>query len=304
MNERSKPLAVLAAIFAVASCTQNTGSTATPAVSSARFNATAPSARERKLWGPGVFAACPPTSPGVARCMALLRVGSALRSDGGSGPLGGFTPAQIRAAYNLGDASEGHNELVAIVDAYDNPNVASDLGAFRSYFGLPAAKFTKYNQDGQIGNYPQGDVGWGAEEDLDVQMVSISCPRCAIALIEANTARAADLQAAVAEAESLSARIISNSYGCYTPCGFDSGSYDAPGVLYVAASGDAGYGFGMATPAAFDAVVSSGGTSLYVSRKNKRGFEETAWLGTNSGCSTEPKPAWQTDPSCAGRMGA
>ena len=37
-------------------------------------------------------------------------------------------------------ASDGAGQIVAIVDAYDDPNAASDLAYYRSYFGLPAGK--------------------------------------------------------------------------------------------------------------------------------------------------------------------
>jgi subtilase family serine protease len=186
------------------------------------------------------------------------------------------------------------------VDAYDNPNIASDLAIYRSYFGLPAANFTKYNQNGQIGNYPVGNTEWGLEEDLDVEMVSASCPNCSIALIEAGGS-ISDLETAEGEAVTLGAHIISNSYGCYTPCGFHKAYYDAPGVTYLAGSGDDGYGSGIGDPASFDSVISVGGTSLYTDSRTKRGFSETVWLGTNSGCSHQKKPPWQHDPGCSHR---
>ena len=71
---------------------------------------------------------------------------------------------------------------IAIVDAYDNPNVASDLAAYRSNFGLGTANFTKYNQSGQQSNYPSGSTGWGVEIDLDVEIRSSwrFCPACMI----------------------------------------------------------------------------------------------------------------------------
>ena len=132
--------------------------------------------------------------------------------DGGTGPNGGFTPAQLRQAYDLASATGGDGQLVAIVDAYDNPRVESDLALTRTYFGLPAANFTKYNQLGQLGAYPIANTQWGAEEDLDVAMVSASCPNCSIVLVEANTSASADLGAAEMAAAALGAHIISNSW--------------------------------------------------------------------------------------------
>ena len=118
----------------------------------------------------GVYPLCAPTSR--RRCNRRLGTG--------------LHPADFQAAYDL-PATKGGGQIVAIVDAFDNPNIASDLKTYRSEFGLPAANFTKYNQKGQKKHYPSPDANWGLEEDLDVEMVSASCPKCTIYLIEANS---------------------------------------------------------------------------------------------------------------------
>ncbi len=46
-------------------------------------------------------------------------------------------------------------------------------------------------------------------------------------------------------------------------------------------------------------MTAVGGTSL---RTRRRGWSETAWSGTGSGCSAlEPKPSWQHDTRCSRR---
>ena len=63
-------------------------------------------------------------------------------------------------------------------------------------------------------------------------------------------------------------------------------------------------------PAALPTVAAVGGTALKKTRSTRgRGYTEKVWgerslgLGTGSGCSsTWPKPAWQHDPECPGRM--
>jgi subtilase family serine protease len=304
MNPTLKFTAGLLLTLIAAACNANGGAASIPG-SADQFAASARSAKETRLWGPNVAAACPDTTPGVVRCFALIRSGAQTVPDGGSGPNGGFTPVQLEKAYNLPSSTKGSGQLVAIVDAYDNPNVASDLAFFRSYFGLPAANFTKYNQDGQVGNYPSGNTGWGAEEELDVDMVSVSCPKCTIELIEANSNGSADLETAEAEAVTLGAHIVSNSWGCYAgvSCTVSQSYFDTPDIEYLFASGDNGYGYGLPPPAAFGTTIAVGGTSLYTSSKTKRGFSETAWLGTDSGCGTSTKPSWQHDPGCTFRMG-
>lgn len=227
--------------------------------------------------------------------MALIDTDVPLHPDTPSG----LTPADLQSAYNLPSSSKGSGQIVAIVDAYDNPDVASDLAEYRSTFSLGTANFVKYNQEGQQSNYPQGNAGWGVEIDLDVEMASASCPNCTIWLFEANSNSFNDLAAAEQEAVKLGATVISNSYsatGCRRKCNAKLQKYyDSPGVTYLASAGDSGYGIGV--PAQFDSVVSVGGTDLMPST-GSRGWTETVWSGTGAGCSKAPKPSWQHDPGC------
>src|SRR5208337_348890 len=49
----------------------------------------------------------------------------------------GYSPAQIRAAYSINAIpNQGQGQIVAIVDAYDNPNVEADLQVFDTYYNL------------------------------------------------------------------------------------------------------------------------------------------------------------------------
>jgi subtilase family serine protease len=153
----------------------------------------------------------------------------------------------------------------------------------------------------QTKKYPSPDTIWGLEEDLDVQMVSASCPNCTIYLVEANSNSALNLETTEAEAVKLGAHIVSNSWLCYGSnfC-YDPSYFDTPGVTYLAAAGDHGYGVG--APMALASVVAVGGTTLSRS-SGKRGWAETVWDGTGSGCATGvTKPSWQHDPDCAYRM--
>jgi subtilase family serine protease len=212
----------------------------------------------------------------------------------------GWSPADLQAAYALPSSSKGNGQIIAVVDAYDNPDVASDLAKYRSTFGLPPANFTKYNQSGQTSNYPQGDMGWGIEIDLDVEMVSASCPNCTIALVEADSDAIDDLQTAVAQAVKLGAHVISTSWTCSTRGCLDRSYFSASGVEYLASGGDGG--FGVAYPAAFDTVVATGGTELTRGGSGKRGWSETVWNGAGGGCTGEPKPKWQHDAFCKHRL--
>ena len=56
-----------------------------------------------------------------------------------SPPSGAYTPAQIQQAYQFNKVSDnGTGETIAIVDAYDDPDIQSDLNTFDTQFGLPS----------------------------------------------------------------------------------------------------------------------------------------------------------------------
>ena len=216
----------------------------------------------------------------------------------------GYAPADLQSAYKLPSATGGTGQTIAIVDAYDNPNAASDLAAYRSRFGLPACGtgcFTKVNQNGQASPLPAGNTGWGQEIALDLDMASAICPNCKILLVEANSASFADLGAAVDRAAAMGANAISNSYGGneFSSEGTSTynGHYNHPGQVLTVSSGDNGYG--VEFPAASQYVTAVGGTSLSKAT-NSRGWTETAWNGAGSGCSKYiGKVSWQSISTCS-----
>jgi subtilase family serine protease len=233
---------------------------------------------------------------------------------------GAYDPSYLQSAYDVASASAvnggGAGQTVAIIDAYDDPNVASDLSYYRSFFGLPLCPtgtisssatgcvFEKVDQSGSTAPLPSGNSSWGVEISLDVEMVSAICPKCQILLVEANSASISDLGTAVDEAVQLSANVVSNSYGSseYSSEPTDSTHYyDHPGVAIVASSGDSGYG--VEFPAASPDVTAVGGTSLtQLTNTGTRDGSETAWSGAGAGCSAyEPKPSWQKDTGCTNR---
>ena len=76
---------------------------------------------------------------------------------------------------------------IAIVDAYDDPNIASDLHQFDLAFGLPDPTFTKVNQNGGS-TLPAANAGWATEIALDVEWAHAIAPGANILLVEANSA--------------------------------------------------------------------------------------------------------------------
>jgi subtilase family serine protease len=289
VNHFMKRAFPIAATFAIAACSSNSGSLPSSAGAAGSTYAPAAGRTVSSLDFPlsAYHHACNGSRMNQVQCDAL--VGPAINPA-----VNGITEPDILQAYQL-KPTGGKGQIIALVDAYDNPNAASDLAAYRSYFSMPAANFKKYNQTGQQSNYPAGNSGWGLEEDLDIEMASVSCPNCTIYLVEANSNGSSDLSAAEAEAAKLGATTISNSYD---GGGLVAGDFDKKGVEYFASAGDDGYG--IAYPASYDTVVAVGGTVL-VSGKGKRGYSENIWNGSGAGCSSEPKPKWQGDPGCSKR---
>jgi subtilase family serine protease len=244
-------------------------------------------------------AACGPVS-GLARCHLDVVDNSRTAQPQSTTSSGPYRPSDLQAAYGLTGLSPAGTPTVAIVDAYDNPNVASDLATYRAEWGLPACGtgcFTKIDQSGGT-NYPAGNSGWGEEIDLDVQMVSAICAKCNILLVEANSASFSDLAAAEDTAAGWpGVAAISNSYGGKEFSGettYES-HYDHPGIAITVSSGDNGYG--VEYPAASQWVTAVGGTSLTqtTSSSGPATYSETAWSGAGSGCSAyiTVKPALQ-----------
>jgi hypothetical protein len=257
-----------------------------------------------------------PAQPGYAYCHAHFRIDAVARNASPSRPgqpvspnaignNGGYDPSFLRSAYNL-DVSGGSGLTVAIVDAYDDPNAASNLATYRSYWNLPACGsgcFAKVDQRGGT-SYPSANKGWAEEISLDLDMVSAICPNCHILLVEADSNSLANLGAAVNRAVAMGAVAVSNSYGGgeYSGETSDSNSYfNHPGVVVTASSGDSGYG--VEFPAASNTVTAVGGTTLnQATNTGTRSATETAWSGAGSGCSAYvTKPSWQTDGRCSRR---
>ncbi|WP_245594324.1 S53 family peptidase [Actinospica robiniae] len=255
------------------------------------------------------------TVVGHMSCFALKRNGvhaaaataSSTTATPNAIPAGvGYGPAQLQAAYALtaASAADGAGRTIAVVDAYDYPNAAADLAAYRSAAGLPVAIFTKVNQNGATSPLPSAAPAsddWTVEAALDLDMASAICPLCKLVLVEAQDDSGTGLYVAQNAAASL-AGYISNSWG-----GSESGSEasmdaayftHASGIVTTVSAGDDDYG--VSYPATSPKVVSVGGTALSTA-SNSRGWTESVWNtatgseGTGSGCSAlEAKPSWQS----------
>ena len=106
-------------------------------------------------------------------------------------PFGGYTPAQIRAAYSvtplLRRGINGKGTSIVIVDSFGSPTIRRDLAVFDHQFGLrtpslmiihPAGAIPKFNDQNQ------NMLGWAGETTLDVEWAHVMAPAARIVLVE------------------------------------------------------------------------------------------------------------------------
>jgi subtilase family serine protease len=151
-----------------------------------------------------------------------------------------YTPAQVRQAYGINQLSQtGAGQTIAIVDAYDDPTIASDLHNFDRTFGLPDPTFTKVSPSGTTPSY---DSGWAMEISLDVEWAHAIAPGAKILLVEASDASYSSLLTAVDYATTHGANQVSMSWGgseFVSEATLDT-HFNHPGITYTASSGDSG----------------------------------------------------------------
>lgn len=254
---------------------------------------------------------CISQGPDIPRCHARVVTDGKGRPTTNPFPQG-YGPAQLQGAYNLkGLSSSGR--ILAVVSAYDHPNIKSDLDTYSNAYNLPILPecsqsittspvpcFQKVDQNGGA-NYPTVDSTWALESAMDVEVAHGVCPDCKILLVEAQTSSYDNLLKAIDQAVAMGATVVSNSWGSSefaSQLNFDS-HFNVPGVAFTFSSGDGG--FGMQYPAASQFTTAVGGTTLNVNSDNSYGGE-TAWSGAGSGCSSfDPKPSFQKDTGCTMR---
>jgi kumamolisin len=217
------------------------------------------------------------------------------------------TPASLGCVYGLVKVVAGCNpntvtanptggsRMIAIVDAYDAPNAASDLALFSTQFGLPPANFQVVYASG---SKPARDSGWEIEESLDVQWAHAMAPEAKIVLVEAASSNLTDLLAAEDVASNMvnaaGGGEVSNSWGASEFSG--ETSYDShfvkANVVFFASSGD---NPGTIWPGTSLNVISAGGTTVRRNPSTGKFVSEIPWDSAGGGVSSqEALPSYQS----------
>ena len=229
-------------------------------------------------------------------------------------PVSGYfyeTPASLSCLYGLTAVAAGCNpntvtanspygsKAIAIVDAYDYPNAATDLAKFATQFGLPAPTASNFAVVYATGTKPPDGTGtgWDVEAALDIEYAHGMAPKAFVYLVEAASNSDADLFAAVTKAGTLvnaaGGGEVSMSWGGGEYSG--ETSYDSvmtkANVVYFASSGDSA---GTLYPCVSPNVVCVGGTGNSRNPTTGKFQGAVAWVDTGGGISAyEARPSYQ-----------
>ncbi len=229
-----------------------------------------------------------------------------------SAPSGFYeTPASLACIYGVVKAVAGCNpstlktvsssgsKMIAIVDAYDDPNALSDLTVYSKQYGLPAPSSSNFEVVFAGGTRPNQDStgGWELEESLDVDMAHALAPQAKVVLVEAASASDTDLlkaeKVAISMVEAAGGGEVSNSWASseFTSEAKQEHDFSGKKVVVFASAGDSP---GTGAPAALPNVVAVGGTTIMRS-KTGNFLRQTSWGATGGGLSLViPTPAYQS----------
>jgi subtilase family serine protease len=220
--------------------------------------------------------------------------------------LSGLTPAQLTSAYGLDSITfstgsvtvkgDGTGQVIALIEAYHDPTLRSDLTTFDREFNLPdPPQLIVANQAGS-----QTNSGWALEESMDVEWAHAIAPGATILVVEAHSQSRQSLIAAVNAARRTPGTVaISMSWG-FNETATEASSnslFTTPaghrGITFFAASGDSGQPGGAEWPSVAPTVISVGGTTLNLSFSGHY-QSETAWVDSSGGLSRfEREPGFQ-----------
>ncbi|WP_049558191.1 S8 family serine peptidase [Nonomuraea sp. SBT364] len=258
---------------------------------------------------PATRAICPEGADPAA-CLLRVAVDGAGRTLGPaeaakvtSGPL---TAKDLQEAYRLPSDLLGGGRTVAVVVPFDIASAEQDLAVYRKTNGLPACDevfpcFRKVNQRGGD-TPPPGNSGYAVHAAAGLDLASAACPNCKLLLVQADDATFANLALAVDQAVAQGADAVVPMWGVpeFEEQAAHAAYFKHRGVAITSASGSGFNTDGRSlVPAAYPTVIAVGGTELWRDPATERGWSESVWRETGSGCSLyETRPSWQRSGAC------
>jgi kumamolisin len=221
-------------------------------------------------------------------------------------PPGNETPGSLACVYALvsgptgcpiatsTNVPTGGVGAIAIVDAGDYPTAASDLAAFSTQFGIPAANFTVTWPGSKKAKPPVYD-DWIVEEALDIEWSHAMAPQAKLFLVESVLCETTCATDPTWAAIKLAAKLVAENGGGVVSMSFGDAEvkqeknwdkfFTTPGVVYFAAAGDSGLGTSI-YPGSSPNVVSVGGT--YFNRNGNGVFENEIYYTGGGGGDISP----------------
>jgi subtilase family serine protease len=222
----------------------------------------------------------------------------------------GYTPAQLRSAYEVDDAT-GRGVTVAVLDAYGSATMPQDANTYAAQHGDQAFAAGQYTQKVDPKAWTLQDVcggaaSWAAEQTLDIEAVHALAPHANVLYYGANSCQDSDLIAALTDiVRHRLADVVTASWGSPVHSVYGDESADAiaqydqlfqvaalEGITIDFSSGDCGAnsptsrcggadGLGSTQaqttfPASSPWVTAVGGTSVAIGPSGDIG-RETAW---------------------------
>lgn len=213
---------------------------------------------------------------------------TAVKPNVGSGPAGGYTPAELNGAYDISPlASSGYTgagQTVAVMelDGYK----ASNISTYNSYYGLGSPAPTNVYVDGYSGAAGQGEI----EVELDIEVINAIAPKAQVVVYEGPNTNQGLIDTYQKIASDNQAKSISVSWGIGEQHASSATmnslhtifqQYAAQGQSIFAASGDngaydsGGHTLEVDSPANDPYVTGVGGTHLNLSSSSYS--SESVW---------------------------
>jgi subtilase family serine protease len=229
-------------------------------------------------------------------------------------PSGGYTPAQIRTAYDVRPLQRaginGKGRSIVIVDSFGSPTIRHDLSVFDRRFSLRAPSALKIiHPAGPIPGFKATStrIAWAYETTLDVEWAHVMAPGARIVLVETpvseNEGRSGFPQIVTAEKYVLKHRlggVISQSFGATEQtfpaeglrglrAAYLEAARPSHNVTVVSASGDGGatdyrnnltsfYTYPVTSwPASDPLITAVGGLELRLNSRGHRTAPDRVW---------------------------